>query len=59
MREKIARAHDENLDDQEVELLDESTQPNTEYLVCGHDAGASGDGALVLNKKMVLQWRFA
>ncbi|RUS71641.1 hypothetical protein EGW08_020598, partial [Elysia chlorotica] len=32
MREKIARAHDENLDDQEVELLDESTQPNTEYL---------------------------
>ncbi|XP_005091416.2 tyrosine kinase receptor Cad96Ca [Aplysia californica] len=32
MREKMARAHDENLDDQEVELLDESTQPNTEYL---------------------------
>ncbi|XP_055866461.1 myoblast growth factor receptor egl-15-like isoform X2 [Biomphalaria glabrata] len=32
MREKLARAHDENLDDQEVELLDENTQPNTEYL---------------------------
>ena len=34
MRDKLARVHDENLDDQEVELLDESTQPYAEYLVC-------------------------
>ncbi|KAK7481735.1 hypothetical protein BaRGS_00026983 [Batillaria attramentaria] len=32
MREKLARAHDETLDDQEVELLDETVQPNGTYL---------------------------
>ena len=33
MREKISRAHDEMLDDQEVELLDESIQHQPEYMV--------------------------
>ena len=33
MREKLARAHDETLDDQEVELLDETVQPNGHYVV--------------------------
>ena len=33
MREKLARAHDETLDDQEVELLDETVQPNGHYMV--------------------------
>ncbi|KAK7106657.1 hypothetical protein V1264_017886 [Littorina saxatilis] len=32
MREKLARAHDETLDDQEVELLDETVQPNGHYM---------------------------
>ncbi|XP_076457417.1 uncharacterized protein LOC143291439 isoform X2 [Babylonia areolata] len=32
MREKLARAHDETLDDQEVELLDETIQPNGHYM---------------------------
>lgn len=35
MREKIARAHDENMDDQEVKLLEES-------LVYGGDCGDCG-----------------
>lgn len=30
IREKLARSHDENLDDQEVELLDENIQPTHE-----------------------------
>ncbi|PVD27091.1 hypothetical protein C0Q70_12242 [Pomacea canaliculata] len=32
IREKLARAHDETLDDQEVELLDEGLQPNGHFL---------------------------
>lgn len=33
IREKLARSHDENLDDQEVELLDENIQPTHEDMV--------------------------
>lgn len=33
MREKLARAHDETLDDQEVELLDENIQPCRDDMV--------------------------